>query len=311
MTIEVHPSAAPGAMARSREGSATFEPAVDDLSATVIVAASDPAVHETVRAAAMAENLPTLDASRLPASLDDQALIAIDHDASSDSSADVRRITEGSGASRATVLAFTRNRPPTNGEGLIAEWLVWPASLGHVRTKLRAALLRRACRWQAAPQPPDEAHRLASLHSLGLLDTPPEERFDRYTRLACETLGVPMALITMVDSYRQWFKSHYGTDVEETHRDESLCAYAILGPDVFQVPDLLEDDRFADNPAVSGENRVRFYAGVPLTSPDGSRVGAFCVIDHEPRCLDDEQLDVLRMFAAKVQAELDQTTDRS
>jgi GAF domain-containing protein len=188
----------------------------------------------------------------------------------------------------------------------VADWLVWPASIGHIRTKLRAAVLRRACRWQNAPLPADEVRRVRSLHALNLLDTEAEERFDRYTREACELLDVPVALVTLVDTDRQWFKSRQGIDVAETPRDQSVCAHAILGSEVLQVPDLSTDERFADNPLL-GASGLRFYAGVPLVLSDGSRVGTFCIGDHRPRNLDDEKLDQLRELAGSVQAELEVT----
>jgi GAF domain-containing protein len=144
---------------------------------------------------------------------------------------------------------------------------------------------------------------MASLRALGVLDTPPEDRFERYTEAACDSFGVPIALITLVDDDRQWFKSHRGLPLSESPRDESVCAHAILGADVFQVPDLLEDPRFADNPAVTA-GRGRFYAGAPLILDDGTRVGTLCVIDHRPRLLDDEQLEELRRLARAVVVEL-------
>jgi GAF domain-containing protein len=176
--------------------------------------------------------------------------------------------------------------------------------VAHVRTKLRAAVLRRACRWLAAPLPPDEGRRLATLHALDILDTPPEARFDRYTELARQATDTPISLVTLVDAERQWFKSHAGFDATESPRDESMCAHAILGDDVMVVPDALEDERFADNPAVTGPARIRFYAGVPLILDDGSHVGTLCVGDHRPRLLDEHQLDELRRLAALVVAEL-------
>jgi hypothetical protein len=205
------------------------------------------------------------------------------------------------------VLAVTRHRPPIGAGAVIADWLVWPATAGQVRTKLRAAVLRRACRWQSAPLPPDEAERLRAVHGLGLLDTEPEERFDRYTALACRALRAPVALVSLIDAGRQWLKSHRGTTVVETPRDQSLCAHAILGSEVLQIPDLLQDDRFADNPFVREEPRARFYAGAPLQLPDGSRVGTLCVIDHRPRVLDEGQLEQLRTLAALVEVELRRT----
>jgi ribonuclease BN (tRNA processing enzyme)/DNA-binding response OmpR family regulator len=194
---------------------------------------------------------------------------------------------------------------PDAEETNITEWVVWPASEFYLRTKLRSWLLRRAARWENAPLPADETQRLASLHALGILDTEPEERFDRYTEAISTELDVPVALVSLVDSDRQWFKSRHGLDVAETPRDMSLCAHAILGPDVLHIPDTLADPRFAENPMVVGQPRVRFYAGVPLTLADGSRVGTLCVADFRPRRLDDDQLDTLRRVAALVVHELE------
>ena len=193
---------------------------------------------------------------------------------------------------------------PDSAETRITEWLVWPASPFFLRTKLRAWLLRRSARWQNAPHAGDEAERLGALRSLGVLDTAPEARFDRHTDDIAAILDVPVALVSLVDADRQWFKSRRGIDVQETPREMSLCAHAILGADVLQVEDTLADDRFADNPLVSGEPRLRFYAGMPLTLDDGSRVGTLCVADYLPRHLDDDQLDSLRRVAARVVDEL-------
>ena len=161
-------------------------------------------------------------------------------------------------------------------------------------------MLRRACRWLAAPLPPDEESRLNTLRALDLLDTDAEDRFDRFTEQARERFGVPIASITLVDRDRQWFKSRRGIDQAQSPRDESFCTHTILGSDVMQVPDTLNDPRFADSPAVAGPQRIRFYAGAPLTLEDGSRVGTLCIADHRPRLLDDAQLDALRDLADHV-----------
>ncbi len=309
MTLEVGRRVGMTASSGSPAESATFSPALADLSASVVVAAADPAVQATVLAAADAEHLPVIDASPIPEPTDAvNTVVVVDHDDGNDTIGALRQ-TVGSSAHAAhtAVVALTRGRPPVEADSFITDWLVWPATLGHVRTKLRAAVLRRACRWQAAPQPPDEESRLRSLRALGVLDTEPEERFDRYTRQACEDFDVPVALVSMIDSDRQWFKSSQGVSVQETPRDVSLCAHAILGDDVFQVPDLLEDARFADSPAATGPGRTRFYAGVPLVLSDGSHVGSFCVVDNRPRVLDEAQLDKLRALAALVQEELEST----
>lgn len=147
-----------------------------------------------------------------------------------------------------------------------------------------------------SPQP--DAARVRALHELQLLDTPPEERFDRITRLACRLLGVPISLLALVDSDRQWFKSRVGIDLRETSRATSFCTHTIEHPGGLVIEDVRLDPRFAANPFVLGEPRVRFYAGIPLAAPDGSRVGALCVIDREVRQFGPDQLATLHDLAA-------------
>ena len=155
-----------------------------------------------------------------------------------------------------------------------------------------------------APLPDDEERRLQALHQCGVLDTEPEERFDRYTRIASALFGVPIALVSLVDTDRLWFKSRHGLDASETSRDMAFCAHAILGDEVLHVPDALQDLRFADNPLVTGEPHIRFYAGAPLTLADGSQAGTLCLIDHRPRHLDETQLGLLRDLGKLVEREL-------
>jgi signal transduction histidine kinase len=152
--------------------------------------------------------------------------------------------------------------------------------------------------------PADEQQRLDALQRLGILDTDPEDRFDRLTRLATSALGVPIALVSLVDANRQWFKSCVGLDVSQTDRNISFCGHAILGPDPLIIPDATADPRFADNPLVTGEPHIRFYAGVPLSDPDGYRLGTLCVIDRRRRQLSESELEVLTRLAALAEAEL-------
>jgi len=152
--------------------------------------------------------------------------------------------------------------------------------------------------------PADEAERLAALRSTKLLDSPPVERFDRFTRIARRLFGVPIALVSLVDAERQWFKSRQGLDVSETPRDISFCGHAILGGDVLVVPDATRDPRFRDNPLVTGDPNVRFYAGYPLRGPDGYRVGTLCVIDRSPRELSTDEIELLRDLGAMIEAEI-------
>ncbi|GKS86034.1 GAF domain-containing protein [Acidovorax sp. SUPP1855] len=145
-----------------------------------------------------------------------------------------------------------------------------------------------------ARTPENEAQRLRALQELMLLDTPPEERFDRFVRFAAEQLDAPIALMSLIDDQRQWFKSRVGLDVPETSRDVSFCAHAILQPDLFVVEDANLDARFADNPMVTQAPHIRFYAGAPLCAPTGERLGTLCIIDTKPRSLTVTERAVLR-----------------
>ncbi len=156
-----------------------------------------------------------------------------------------------------------------------------------------------------APFPPDEEARLEALRSTGVLDTPPEADFDDLARLASRICGTPIALVSLVDSDRQWFKARVGTTATQTPRDVAFCAHAILGTDVFVVADALRDERFHDNPLVIADPKVRFYAGAPLVSDDGHALGSFCVIDHVPRELAPEQIDALRALGRQVVTQLE------
>jgi diguanylate cyclase (GGDEF)-like protein len=152
--------------------------------------------------------------------------------------------------------------------------------------------------------PMNEASRLDTLRALKILDTSPEERFDRLTRLAKRLFGVPIALISLVDADRQWFKSCQGLDVCETARDVSFCGHAILDDEILMVPDALLDQRFHDNPLVTGDPRIRFYAGCPLRVPNGSKLGTLCLIDVEPRSLDAGDLELLRDLTRMAEQEI-------
>jgi diguanylate cyclase (GGDEF)-like protein len=155
-----------------------------------------------------------------------------------------------------------------------------------------------------APIPSDETERMRELESLSMLDTPAEERFDRITRLAAKTFNVPIAIISLVDTSRQWFKSCFGLTVSETPRALSFCGHAIMSSEPMVVPDAKLDDRFHDNPFVTGEPFVRFYAGVPLTGSQGHRLGVLCVMDKQPRAFTMEDMQTLRDLAALAQEEL-------
>ncbi|KPQ29015.1 MAG: His Kinase A (phospho-acceptor) domain/PAS fold/Histidine kinase-, DNA gyrase B-, and HSP90-like ATP [Marinobacter excellens HL-55] len=152
-------------------------------------------------------------------------------------------------------------------------------------------------------RPQNETLRLSALEAAQLLDTPPEERFDRITRLAATTFDVPICLVSLIDRDRQWFKSCYGLGVRETARDISFCGHAILGADTFVVENALQDERFADNPLVTGEPDIRFYAGAPLGDRNGLHLGTLCLIDRKPRTFSSDDQRTLRDFADLVERE--------
>jgi diguanylate cyclase (GGDEF)-like protein len=157
--------------------------------------------------------------------------------------------------------------------------------------------------------PPYENARLTAVQALDILDTSAEERFDRITRIARRMFNVPFSVVTVVDTNRQWFKSCAGLDVQETPREVSFCAHAILNDQILVIPDTYEDNRFADNPLVIGEPFVRFYAGrpikLPTTSPaEAHNMGTLCILDTKPRSMTKDDLDLLDDLAAMVESEL-------
>ncbi len=153
-------------------------------------------------------------------------------------------------------------------------------------------------------KPPDEERRVTALHALNLLDTEPEERFDRITRLAQRVFDTQMSAFTLVDSDRQWFKSKVAMASEEDPLDTGFCPHAILTPETTVVPDARDDPRFHDNPLVTGDPNIRFYAGHPVAGPGGEVLGTLCVIDDKPRAAADFDAEALAEFAAMVEAEV-------
>src|SRR3990172_6589075 len=156
-----------------------------------------------------------------------------------------------------------------------------------------------------APLPANEAARLEALRKYKILDTASEEAFDDLTALAAHICEAPIALISLIDEDRQWFKSKVGLTITETSLDDSFCAHVILQSDVFIVPDALADERFATNPFVTSDPKIRFYAGVPLVTPDGHTLGTLCVVDHVPRELSSEQKEALRALSRQVVTQLE------
>ncbi len=155
------------------------------------------------------------------------------------------------------------------------------------------------------PTPKNEKQRLNVLWQYDVLDTMPEEVFDDLTELAARICEAPIAMITLVDEDRQWFKSKVGVSTSETSRDISFCAHAIGQSELFIVADATRDDRFAQNPLVTSDPKIRFYAGAPLVTPDGHNIGTLCVIDKVPRELRPDQKQALRVLARHVMSQLE------
>ncbi|MGN6552539.1 MAG: GAF domain-containing protein [Verrucomicrobiota bacterium] len=150
-----------------------------------------------------------------------------------------------------------------------------------------------------------EKKRLKVLWQYDVLDTVPEEMFDDLTELAARLCEAPIALISLIDEKRQWFKSKVGISVSETSRDLSFCAHAIQQEGLFIIPDTTQDKRFSSNPLVTSDPKIRFYAGAPLITPDGYALGTLCVIDQVPRTLRPEQEQALRILARHVMTQLE------
>jgi GAF domain-containing protein len=144
-----------------------------------------------------------------------------------------------------------------------------------------------------ATAPSQESARVAALDRYAILDTEPEQTFDDLVILAAYICKTPIAMLSLVDEHRQWFKSRVGVQIRETPKETSFCAHAIQQEDLFIVPDTLKDPRFKDNPMVLGEPHIRFYTGAPIVNEDGFALGTLCVIDRQPRELDSEQKEAL------------------
>jgi CheY-like chemotaxis protein len=193
----------------------------------------------------------------------------------------------------------------------IGEYIQGSFSPSYLLTRIQVSLLRMPLRWRRAPFSSRESQRLLTLQNTGLLDSDPEERFDRITRLCSAMFNAPISAVSLVDNDRQWFKSIVGLPgVTETARDHAFCAHAIMGDDIMVVPDALQDERFADNPLVDGDPNIRFYAGCPIRvslsndSEEKFPIGSLCIIDYKPRNLCEEELRSLKDFGAMIEREI-------
>ena len=304
------------ARSAEKEQTARWDSAVAPSRRSVLIAIGDPQVSRFLEEAVAEDGLRLIpvgdcDSTTTKVRSEQPSLLLIEHGLRSCDAMKLARALRADPSAIARELPIVllrrsedRIEQRREAEAGVTDWLILPCSKEYARTRIHAWILRVACRWKNAPQPADEEARLRALRESGLLDTAPEERFDRFTRIAAALFEVPIAFISLVDKERQWFKSRKGIDVTETPRDQAFCAHAILRNDIMQVSDAHADERFADNPLVTHGPRVRFYAGAPLSIGQGSPVGTLCVLDHRPRSLDEDQLKLLRDLSKLVEREL-------
>jgi DNA-binding response OmpR family regulator len=278
-----------------------IEPALAGRS--VLLGVMDPNIAAILSETIQAEGIPVKfvsdgDAARQLILKDPPSLVMLEHDIPRIDGLEICRAIRNELVADENklpiVLVAAREDPAAGAAARVTDWLTKPFSISYARTKVRAWILRAACQWVRASLPEDEETRLASLRQLRILDTEPEERFDRITRLAAAVFDVPIALVTLVDRDRQWFKSCYGTNAKETSREVSFCAHVVYNREMMLVTDALMDPRFADNPLVVNETRVRFYAGCPLILANGSCVGTLCLIDTRARSLEGTDVGLLQ-----------------
>jgi phosphoribosyl 1,2-cyclic phosphodiesterase/GAF domain-containing protein len=312
-TIELESGRDTGATHSSTEFSALtpIVPATTEYS--IFMGATDAQTAEVIRDAAAAENVRLTSGTSTETALqiiatDRPSLVIVDEQSAGDDAVEIcRRVTEsGLHETLQTPIMALVDRENTASDltEFNTDWMIRPFSHEYARTRIRACILQTTCQWVRARLPENETARLAALDELEILDTAPEERYDRIARIASEAFEVPIALVSLVDRDRQWFKSCIGLDAKETPRDMAFCAHAILKDEVLIVPDAFLDPRFADNPLVTGESHVRFYAGCPLKLPDGNVMGTLCLIDTRPRQLDDRKINLLRDLGKLAELEL-------
>jgi phosphoribosyl 1,2-cyclic phosphodiesterase/CheY-like chemotaxis protein len=305
-SLEVEPSLAgrPHNAAVECDARAAISPAPANQS--VVLALGDPQSAATFAAAVEAEKIPLhtfADPATIPGYVNKEhpSMVVLDHcPPRVDGLAICRAIRNGAlpdnradTQSLPVILLADREDTAAGEAAGVTEWIIRPFTSSYVRTKVRAWILRTACRWVRAPLQEDEESRLGVLKSLCILDTEPEPRFDRITRLAAALFDVPIALISLVDWNRQWCKSCFGLEAGEISRDESFCAHVVHEGKIMVVSDALRDPRFADNPLVMHAPRVRFYAGAPLIL-DGKCVGTLCMIDTRVRSLEGPSIGLLQ-----------------
>jgi phosphoribosyl 1,2-cyclic phosphodiesterase/CheY-like chemotaxis protein len=271
---------------------------------SVLLGIADPGMATVLSEAIRAEGIrfnffSAIDQALKLINKDRPSLVILEHDkgARVDGMASCRAIQEIKDHETPVVMVAEEEDPEAGAATGVSDWLIKPFTSSYARTKIRAWVLRTECRWIRATIPDDEERRIASLRALKILDTEPEERFDRITRLAAAFFDVPMAVISLIDEDRQWFKSSLGLNAKESPRDAAFCAHVVCSHEPMIVPDAFQDARFADNPLVINKPRIRFYAGYPLILDGGSCIGTLCLLDTRPRSLEGRNLERLHDLA--------------
>jgi phosphoribosyl 1,2-cyclic phosphodiesterase len=276
----------------------------------LLMAVKDPVAANTIREAAQADGITVLESGGVTEALNiaqsvQPSLVILEWEPDDADAVEGQKGAHRLGDVRAldVPILFVADEETVRAQTAETGWLIRPFSSAYARTRIRACLLRAACRWERVLTSQNEEQRLAILHDLKILDTPPEERFDRITRLAASIFNAPMALISLVDRERQWFKSTYGLDASETSREMSFCSHAVASQEVLVVPDTFQDPRFSDNPLVTEAPRIRFYAGCPIFV-GANCIGTVCVLDNRPRQIDADAVGLLHDLAALAEIEL-------
>ena len=251
----------------SNEGAVSSTPAL--VNPLILMAVTDPVAANTIKEASQADGIAVVEVCTAKEALSamqsvQPSLMILERLRGNADAIEeyLRGMRHGPARDVPLLLVADEEKALTTTETTIG-WLIRPFSSAYARTRIRASLFRTTCRWQRMLTTQDEEQRLAALHGLGILDTPPEERFDRITNLAASSFGVPMALISLVDRERQWFKSTYGLDATETSRETSFCSHAVSSREVLVVPDTFQDLRFSDNPLVTQGPRNPLLCGLP------------------------------------------------
>ena len=314
-TIQLEGS--PGKVAATQKEEKLSAISIDDIAVAhkqpMLVYILDPNIAELFVQGARANNLPVaivndIEATEKEIKSKKKSLLVIEHNPPKQDAEKIvktLRKTLGAEVDATPIIIVSANRESMlkSHEG-ISEQLVMPLSAAYVQTKILSWLLRVSCRWQPAPFPENEKDRLSALRHLNILDTAQEERFDRITRLATALFHVPAAMISFIDADRQWIKSAQGIKVRETPRDVSFCSHAVYENKTLIINDTTLDDRFADNPLVTAEPHVRFYAGAPLILKNGYCMGTLCIADIRPRIFDPKEVKLLEDMRDMVVEEL-------